>query len=427
IRHNTNFTENALQTSSLDNKNIDLLTNEPHSADWGDFKIRPEQVAVQRNELTIKALFNEELGAVLQIRTGDRDRVMGLLREFGLSRSSHTIGKTTNKDAIEIYRDAKCIYTEPRAVLQAIWSEPSHRLAALRDDPDCAREEYERIAKVDDAGLQFALGFDPAEDIAAPFIATGARPKVAILREQGVNSHVEMAAAFTRAGFEAYDVHMTDLFEGRHDLAAFKGVVACGGFSYGDVLGAGAGWARSVLFNAKLSDAFAAFFARPDSFALGVCNGCQMMSLLKDIIPGAAHWPRFLRNRSEQFEARFSQVEVLESPSLFLAGMAGSRMPIVVSHGEGRAEFGSAADRAGAIAAMRFVESDGTPAVLYPANPNGSPDGLTAFTTSDGRATIMMPHPERVFRSVQMSWRDPSLGEDSPWMRMFRNARVWVG
>jgi len=407
--------------------NVDLLTIDPNAADWGDFKIRPEQVSVQRNELTLKALFNEELGAVLQVRTADRDAVMAVLREFGLSRHSHTIGKVCAKDAVEVYRDAKCVFSEERAVLQAIWSETSHRMAALRDNPECAREEYERIALNPDRGLHLALGFDPQEDVAAPFVATGARPKVAILREQGVNSHVEMAAAFTRAGFDAYDVHMTDLFDGRHRLETFKGLVACGGFSYGDVLGAGAGWARSVLFNAQLAEAFAGFFQRPDTFSLGVCNGCQMMSSLKAVVPGAEHWPRFLRNRSEQFEARLSLVEVLESPSIFLRGMAGSRMPIAVSHGEGRAEFATDAQRAAAVAALRFVDHDGAPAQRYPANPNGSPDGLTGFTTPDGRATILMPHPERVFRSVQMSWRDPSLGEDSPWMRMFRNARVWVG
>ncbi len=407
--------------------NIDLLTIDPHAADWGDYKIRPEQVSVQRNELTLRALFNEELGAVIQVPAAQRDAVFAKLREFGLSKHAHVIGKPQARDSVEIYRDARCIYSEPRADLQATWSETSYRMARLRDDPDCAREEFERVARAEDRGLFFDVRFDPAEDIAAAFIATGARPRVAILREQGVNSQVEMAAAFTRAGFDAYDVHMTDLFEGRHLLKDFKGLVACGGFSYGDVLGAGAGWAKSILFNARMAEQFSAFFARPDTFSLGVCNGCQMMSVLKSIVPGAEHWPRFLRNRSEQFEARFSQVEVLESPSILLAGMAGSRMPIAVSHGEGRADFASDAQRAAALAAMRFIEPDGQPATQYPANPNGSPDGLTAFTTPDGRATILMPHPERVFRSIQMSWRDPQLGEDSPWMRMFRNARVWVG
>ncbi len=406
--------------------NIDLLTIDPHSADWGDFKIRPEQVAVQRNELTLKALFNEELGAVLQVRAAERDTVLGVLRARGLSPCSQVIGKPQTRDAIEIYRDGRCIYSEPRAELQACWAQTSRRIAELRDDPACVAEEFERIGVASDRGLHLQLGFDPAEDVAAPVIIGKARPRVAILREQGVNSHLEMAAAFDRAGFDAHDVHMTDLFEGRHRLDDFRGLVACGGFSYGDVLGAGAGWARSILFNTALADAFAAFFARPDTFSLGVCNGCQMMSLLKDIIPGAQGWPRFLRNRSEQYEARLVQVEVLESPSVLLAGMAGSRMPIVVAHGEGRAVFADDRQRAQARGALAYIEHDGSRASRYPANPNGSPDGLTGFTSDDGRATILMPHPERVFRSLQMSWRDPSLGEDSPWMRLFRNARVWV-
>ena len=406
--------------------NIDLLTIDPHSADWGDFKIRPEQVAVQRDEITLKALFNEELGAVIQVRADDRDAVLGVLRAHGLSRFSHVIGKPQARDAIEFYRDGRCIYTEARAELQACWAQTSHRIAALRDDPACAAEEFARVHDTADPGLHLQLSFDPAHDIAAPFVATGARPRVAILREQGVNSQVEMAAAFDRAGFDAYDVHMTDLFSGRHRLEDFKGLVACGGFSYGDVLGAGAGWARSILFNAAQAEAFARFFQRPDTFSLGVCNGCQMMSLLKSIIPGAADWPRFLRNRSEQYEARLVQVEVMPSPSILLAGMAGSRLPIVVAHGEGQASFDSERQRIDSIPAMAFIENDGSTALRYPANPNGSPDGLTAFTTADGRATILMPHPERVFRSVQMSWRDPSLGEDSPWMRVFRNARAWL-
>ena len=407
--------------------NLDLLTIDPHAADWGDYKIRPEQVSVQRDELTLKALFNEELGAVVQVRAADRDAVMGRLRESGLSAHSHVIGKPQDKDEIGVYRDGKRVWSAPRAELQRAWTETSHRIAALRDNADCAQEEFDRLLRREDPGLHLQLGFDPAEDLAAPFIAKGARPRVAVLREQGVNSHVEMAAAFDRAGFDAFDVHMTDLIEGRHDLASFRGLVACGGFSYGDVLGAGSGWARSVLFNARLAEAFAGFFQRPDTFSLGVCNGCQTMSQLKAIIPGAGHWPAFLRNRSEQYEARLSLVEVLESPSVLLAGMAGSRMPIAVAHGEGRVAFAAAADAKQALAALRFVDHDGAPASTYPANPNGSPDGLTGFTTADGRATILMPHPERVFRTIQMSWRDVAQGEDSPWMRMFRNARVWVG
>ncbi|HRO60351.1 MAG TPA: phosphoribosylformylglycinamidine synthase subunit PurQ, partial [Burkholderiaceae bacterium] len=407
--------------------NLDLLTIDAYSADWGDYKIRPEQVAVQRDELTLKALFNEEAGAVIQVRAAERDAVMGRLREFGLSAHSHVIGKPQQKDEIGIFRDGRGIWSAPRAQLQRSWTETSWRIASLRDNADCAQQEYDRLLRDEDPGLHLRLAFDPAEDVAAPFIGTGARPRVAVLREQGVNSHVEMAAAFDRAGFDAFDVHMTDLIEGRHDLGQFRGLVSCGGFSYGDVLGAGTGWARSILFNRRLAEAFASFFQRPDTFTLGVCNGCQMISQLKSIIPGAEHWPVFLRNRSEQYEARLSLVEVLESPSILFAGMAGSRMPIAVAHGEGRASFLRPGDAGHAHAALRYVDHDGSPADSYPANPNGSHDALTGFTSADGRATILMPHPERVFRTIQMSWRDPSQGEDSPWMRIFRNARVWVG
>ena len=406
--------------------NLDLLTIDPHAADWGDFKIRPEQVAVQRGELTIKALFNEELGAVIQVAAKARDEVLGYLREVGLSQVSHVIGKPQSKDQVDFYRDAKCVFSQPRATLQQAWSETSCRIAAQRDNADCVREEFERIGR-SDSGLSVRLGYDPSQDIAAPMIATGARPRVAVLREQGVNGQVEMAAALTRAGFDAFDVHMTDLISGRHRLDDFKGLAACGGFAYGDVLGAGAGWARTILFNGRLADQFARFFDRPDTFSLGVCNGCQMMSQLKAIIPGAEHWPRFLRNRSEQYEARLVMVEVMPSPSIFFAGMAGSRAPLVVAHGEGLAHYDSPAQQQRVLPALRFIDCDGAPASRYPDNPNGSPDGLTAFTTTDGRSTILMPHPERVFRTIQLSWRDPSLAEDSPWMRIFRNARVWVG
>jgi len=407
--------------------NLDLLTIDPYSADWGDFKIRPEQVSVQRNELTLKALFNEELGAVIQVRADDRDTVMGVLREAGLSRHSHVIGKVSTRDALEFHRDGRCIWSESRAELQKIWSETSFRMASLRDDPECAREEAELLDEPTRPGLTLALSFNPSEDAAAPFIASGARPRLAVLREQGVNSHVEMAAAFDRVGFDAFDVHMTDVIAGRVSLSMFNALVACGGFSYGDVLGAGTGWARSILFNDAVLAEFRAFFERDNTVSLGVCNGCQMMAQLKSIIPGASAWPRFLRNRSEQFEARFSMVEVLDSPSVLFTGMAGSRAPIVVSHGEGRAVFDGEADAQAALASLRFVDDHGAPASRYPANPNGSPGGLTAFTSADGRSTIMMPHPERVFRSVQMSWRPEGLGEDSPWMRLFRNARVWLG
>jgi phosphoribosylformylglycinamidine synthase len=407
--------------------NLDLLTIDPHAADWGDFKIRPEQVAVQRNELTLRALFNEELGVVIQVRSDDRDAVMGCLREAGLSRHAHVIGKPASDDQVSFYRDGRRVWGARRTDLQQKWSETGFRIAALRDDPECAQEAFDDCARADDPGLRIDLTFDPSVDVAAPFIAQGARPRLAVLREQGVNSHVEMAAAFDRAGFDAFDVHMTDLLSGRADLADFNALAACGGFSYGDVLGAGTGWARSILFNEHLMAMFAAFFARPDTLALGVCNGCQMMSQLKSIVPGAAHWPRFLRNRSEQYEARLSMVEVLDSPSLWLRGMTGSRMPIAVAHGEGRVAFDAGASASAARACLRFVDGQNQPAQRYPANPNGSEGGLTAFCSDDGRAMIMMPHPERVFRSIQLSWRDPSLGEDSPWMRVFRNARIALG
>jgi phosphoribosylformylglycinamidine synthase len=303
----------------------------------------------------------------------------------------------------------------------------------MRDDPICAKEEYDQFMDAADPGLCSAPSFDPAEDVAAPFTQAsagskgGARPRIAILREQGVNGQVEMAAAFDRAGFEARDVHMSDLLAGRVSLADFRGVAACGGFSYGDVLGAGSGWAKSILFNDRARAEFEAFFARQDSFALGVCNGCQMMSQLRDLIPGAAHWPQFRRNRSEQFEARLVMAEVTDSPSIFFAGMAGSRMPIVVSHGEGRVVHDREGSEAAALVSLRYVDHRGQPTQRYPMNPNGSPEGATGYTTPDGRFTILMPHPERVFRSVQQSWHPDGAAEDSPWMRLFRNARVWAG
>jgi phosphoribosylformylglycinamidine synthase len=296
----------------------------------------------------------------------------------------------------------------------------------LRDNADCARQEFDRITDRDDPGLSPHVSFDPAADAGAPLIG-GARPRIAILREQGVNGQIEMGAAFERAGFDAYDVHMSDIIAGRTSLAEFKGFAACGGFSYGDVLGAGEGWAKSILFNRRARDEFAAFFQRGDSFALGVCNGCQMMSNLREIIPGADAWPHFVRNKSEQFEARFVTVEVLPSPSLFFAGMAGSRLPVVVAHGEGYAEFAGHGQRAQAIVALRFVDNHGEATEYYPYNPNGSPDGITGLTTGDGRFTVLMPHPERVFRSVQNSWYPAGWGADAPWLRMFSNASKWVG
>jgi phosphoribosylformylglycinamidine synthase len=407
--------------------NCDLLTIDPYSADWGDFKIRVEQVAVQRNELTLKALFNEELGAVIQVRANERDLVMGILREVGLSKFSNPIGKPNTSDEIEIYRDGKLVWHEPRTLVHAWWSETSYQIARLRDNPECAKQEYESLAHPDNRGLAFAPSFDTSINVAAPFIANGVRPRVAILRDQGVNSHVEMAAAMTLAGFDCFDVHMTDLETGRHRLTDFRGLVVCGGFAYGDVLGAGAGWAKSILFNPILAEQFSVFFNRPETFSLGVCNGCQMLSQLKSIIPGAQHWPSFARNLSEQYEARFSNVEILASPSIFFSGMVGSRLPIVVAHGEGRTVWATNEQQNAALAAMRFIEPNGEAADAYPFNPNGSAGGLTAFTSADGRATIMMPHAERVFRAVQMSWSPRQVADESAWMRMFRNARAFCG
>ena len=373
----------------------------------------------------LAALFAEELGAVLQVRAQDCGAVLARLATAGLN--AHAIGNVGDGDEIRLMRAAAPVLTEKRTDLQRAWAETTWRMQSLRDNPECAREEYERILDAGDPGLHAKLGFDSSEDLAAPFIARGARPRIAILREQGVNGQVEMAAAFERAGFAATDVHMSDIIAGRISLADYKGAAACGGFSYGDVRGAGEGWAKSILLNARARDEFESYFARSDVFALGVCNGCQMMSNLHEIIPGAAHWPKFLKNRSEQFEARFVMVEVSESPSLFFAGMAGSRMAVATANGEGRAVFAAAGAQAKALVALRFVDNRGTPTETYPANPNGSPAGITGLTTSDGRFTILMPHPERVFRSVQQSWHPRAWGEDSPWMRMFRNARAWTG
>lgn len=407
--------------------NLDVLAIDPIASDWGDFKIRPEQVGVRRHELMVKALFAEELGAVLQIRAADITTVMNALRAHGLGAITQIIGKPNDSDLVQFRCDGRSVFARPRSELQKLWSEVSWRIARLRDNPADADAEYARADDPHDRGLTLRLSFDAADDIAAPFIATGTRPRVAILREQGVNSQTEMAYAFHRAGFAAVDVHMTDLIERRQSLADFKGFVACGGFSYGDVLGAGGGWAKTILHNPVLAQMFVEFFARADSFALGVCNGCQMMSHLRSIIPGAADWPRFERNASEQFEGRLVQVEVTPSPSLFFAGMAGSLIPIANAHGEGRAVFVSAQAQARVQVAMRYVDSHGTATERYPYNPNGSPAGITGLTTADGRYTIVMPHPERVFRTVQLSWQPSGLGEDSPWMRMFRNARRWVG
>jgi phosphoribosylformylglycinamidine synthase len=387
-------------------------------------------LAIELDELpgdALAALFSEELGAVLQVAAKDRSAIVAMFETAGVR--CVAIGKPMQGDRLRLVRQGTTLLDCARVELHRTWSATTHALQRMRDDASCADEEYDRILDVNDPGLSPQLAFDPAVDIAAPFIVTGKRPRLAVLREQGVNGHVELAAAFDRAGFAAYDVHMTDVIAGRMSLASFAGIVAGGGFSYGDVLGAGEGWAKSILFNACARDEFSAFFARTDTFALGVCNGCQMMSNLHEIIPGTAHWPHFVRNRSEQFEARLVMLEVRPSPSLFFAGMAGSRIPVVQAHGEGFAEFQHAAQLAAAepLAPLRFVDHRGETTERYPYNPNGSPLGIAGLTTSDGRFTILMPHPERVFRSVQMSWRPGHWGEDSPWMRMFRNARVWLG
>ncbi|MCU7917493.1 MAG: phosphoribosylformylglycinamidine synthase [Candidatus Thiodiazotropha sp. (ex Epidulcina cf. delphinae)] len=378
-------------------------------------------------EEDLSVLFNEELGAVIQVHHSDTDEVLKMLSDAGLGRCSHVIGALNSEDRIEFKRAGKAVLGAARVAFQQAWSETTRRMQALRDNPACAEEEYARIAE-SDPGIQVGLTFDPDEDIAAPMIATGKRPPMAILREQGVNGQLEMAAAFYRAGFECIDVHMSDIIEGRVSLSRFRGLVACGGFSYGDVLGAGEGWAKSALFNDRAKEAFEVYFNRQDTFALGVCNGCQMLSNLHQLIPGTEHWPRFVRNRSEQFEARFVTVEVSDSPSVLLRGMVGSRLPIVVAHGEGRAEFRDADHLAQArpLMAMRYLENSGEPALRYPANPNGSPEGMTGFCNADGRVTIMMPHPERVTRTVQHSWHPDDWDEDAPWLRLFRNARAWV-
>lgn len=374
----------------------------------------------------VRFLFNEELGAVIQMR--GNDIVEFLLRlDPLLAACTHVIGNVIPDNNIKITKNDDVIFSDTRTNLHRMWSETTFRMQSIRDNPFCAQQEYDRILNEADTGLHVHTTFDINDNIAAPYINTGKRPKMAILREQGVNGQTEMAAAFDRAGFSSIDVHMSDIISGRVSLKDFAGLVACGGFSYGDVLGAGEGWAKSILFNNRANDEFSAFFNRPDSFALGVCNGCQMMSNLHSIIPGSDHWPHFVRNKSEQFEARLAMVEVLESPSLFFNGMAGSRMPIAVAHGEGFTEFSNESDVNIALAkklvTMRFIDSASTPTEIYPLNPNGSLLGITGLTTLDGRISIMMPHPERVFRAVQYSWRPDDWQEDAPWMRMFRNAR----
>jgi phosphoribosylformylglycinamidine synthase len=432
--------------------NVDLLVTEGDGIsdsrmDYGDAKNWAGQISGRRDELTLKALFNEELGVVLQVPTAQRNAVMQVLRDHHLSQCSHVVGKTRPADStitagigeVQVWRDAKAIFSARLADLHQVWDATSWKICQQRDNPACADAEHAAAGAPADPGLHVHIAnqaaalinkastaTESAATLASPALMLS-RPKVAVLREQGVNSHVEMAYAFTEAGFEAFDVHMTDLQTGRANLADFKGVVACGGFSYGDTLGAGIGWARSITFNPVLSSQFKAFFGRADTFGLGVCNGCQMFAELADIVPGAQDWPRFTTNQSERFEARLSMVEVLDSPSLFFAGMTGNRLPIAVAHGEGFANFSYRGNADKAIAAMRFTDNLGAATEVYPFNPNGSPGGLTAVTTADGRFTAMMPHPERVFRNIQMSWTDQDLSAFSPWMQLWHNARKWVG
>jgi len=389
----------------------------------------------------VAACFAEEPGCVVQVPAARLDEAFAILRRHGLAAAARDLGEPLPGTEIEVRVAGRAAYRASRTDLHRAWSEVSHALQALRDNPQCADEEFARLLDAADPGLHAALSFDPGEDVAAPWVGRGARPALAVLREQGVNSQTEMAAVFTRAGFDAYDVHMTDLIAGRVRLGRFHGLVACGGFSYGDVLGAGEGWAKSILFNEAARAEFAAFFARPETFTLGVCNGCQMLTALKELVPGAAVWPRFVRNRSEQYEARLSLVRVPPSRSVLFDGMQGSVLPIVVAHGEGRAQFATAASAGvtgGALAGvgalqergmlgLQFVDHRDQPTERYPYNPNGSPLGLAGICNEDGRVTAIMPHPERVFRSVQNSWAPRDWGEDGGWMRLFRNARVFVG
>jgi len=376
-----------------------------------------------------RELFNEELGAVIQVRREDTGFVLQQFSAAGLGDHTSVIGTVNQDDHIRYTFEGQSVISRPRADLQRLWAETSYRVQSLRDNADCAQEEFDNLLDSSDPGLHAELTFDLSDDVSAPYINTGARPRVAVLREQGVNGQVEMAAAFDRAGFESVDVHMSDLLSGRVSLEGFNSMVACGGFSYGDVLGAGEGWAKSILFNDRVRDQFAAFFNRQDTLALGVCNGCQMLSNLHELIPGSEGWPRFVRNQSEQFEARLVMAEVPASPSAFMEGMAGSRMPIAVAHGEGRVEFpaGTSADQLSdsELIALRYVDNRGEVTTRYPWNPNGSEAGITGVTTRDGRVTILMPHPERVFRTSQLSWHPADWGEDAPWIRMFRNARRW--
>jgi phosphoribosylformylglycinamidine synthase len=389
------------------------------------------QIDAGSREQQLAALFAEELGAVIQVRDSDGGRLAAVLERHGLGSGFRCVARVTASDEISISAADARLFSASRSGLLRAWSELSYRMQALRDNPAAAAEAWESRLDPEDPGLAPVVTFDPAEDPSAQLVASARRrPRIAILREQGVNSQLEMAAAFGRAGFDAVDVHMTDVLSGRRSLREFAGLAACGGFSYGDVLGAGGGWAKSILFNPRARDEFAAFFSRPDTFTLGVCNGCQMLSVLAELIPGAGHWPRFRQNWSEQFEARLSLVEVRPSKSVLLEGMAGSRLLIATSHGEGLATFApgnqEACEKAGQVA-IRYVDNHGRPAVAYPANPNGSPGGIAGLCSNDGRVTILMPHPERVQRTVQHSWHPAGWGDDGPWLRLFRNARRFAG
>nr|WP_136251625.1 phosphoribosylformylglycinamidine synthase [Ningiella ruwaisensis] len=423
----TTLLEMAFAGKTGINIELSTLASKAHFAFSDASSNKDKLVSDQANAL----LFNEELGAVIQVSDAHLESVKGIMHKAGLADCLTEVASLNQEDKIAISINGKTIIETPRVAYRTLWATTTFAMQQLRDNPECAEQEHKAKQDLADPGLHAHLSFDLNEDVAAPYIISGVKPKLAIIREQGVNSHVEMAAAFHRAGFDAIDVHMSDLASGSKTLEDFSGLVACGGFSYGDVLGAGEGWAKSILYNALLRDQFEAFFHKKSTFSLGVCNGCQMMSNLKSLIPGAEAWPHFVTNRSERFEARFSMVEVLDSPSIFLQDMQGSRMPIAVSHGEGRAEFSDEAQlhrlQSQNQVALRYVDNYGQMTEQYPANPNGSPLGLTGLSSQDGRATIMMPHPERVFRTVTNSWHPESWQEDSPWMRMFRNARKYVG
>jgi len=403
-----------------------LITTLAEMAFAGNCGVDVDISALGDNDLAV--LFNEELGAVIQVSESELSAVREVLKAHDLLGLTYELGSVSSEDRFEITRGSKKLLSEKRSELRGIWAELTHQMQRLRDNPECADQEFEAKKATDNKGLSTHLTYDVNEDIAAPYISKGVKLKVAVLREQGVNSHVEMAAAFDRAGFAAIDVHMSDLMAGRYNLNDFNAMVACGGFSYGDVLGAGGGWAKSILFNPQLRDQFSQFFANENTLSLGVCNGCQFISTLAEIIPGAENWPRFVRNKSERFEARAAMVKINDTNSLWFKGMAGSHMPIAVSHGEGRVEFKTpenlTALQAQNLIVAQYIDSHLNVTETYPANPNGSALGITAISNVDGRIAAMMPHPERVFRAVSNSWYPEDWSEDGAWMRIFRNARV---